>query len=87
MATATITETGVVVTVTLARGEDGIDRIELVARSILDNPVLQGRTLRTDLTGLEGDIATKVAAVLDAAVAYAKAAWDIPDEPPVEPAP
>jgi len=77
MATVTVTETGVRLTVTMGRRPDG-DIVTYSAQSITDVPLVPGRNMMgivVDLTPAQADV---VASVLDFIEAKVKAEWNIP---------
>lgn len=80
MATVTVTETDVVLQVTMTRDEAGADRVFLTANSITDQPLVAGRIIRdTDITAdLTTGQMTVVRQVLDFLEARMKAQWSIP---------
>ena len=79
MATVTVTETGVRISVRLTR-DAGVDTVSWSGQSITNNAQIEGRiTQMTDITSsLTPAQLAAVAAVLDLVEAKAKTGWNIP---------
>jgi len=78
MATVTVTETGVVLQVTLTRDEVGADKVTYTAVSLTNVPEVQGRVVREVPMALDAGQAAYIKTVLDFIETLAKATWSIP---------